>query len=290
MNVRYGNQLTDLVNSGVRHSTPSFDFSGMEAHPLGRIGRSAIILRGQGVPPGRRLRTYPSYALMLVLRGEGEYRDGRGLVEPLQAGSLVIVFPGFSHTYSPKPGQVWDELYVVFDGRIFDAWRQAGVISTARPVIQLGDPEPWRLRITDALARLERTPLQTFCDFQSILADCLSFGDASEGPEMTTWLNSAKVRLTERLSEPIDVRDIAEALGQSYESFRKKFKASTGVAPGAFRLNARLGAASDLLRFTDLTQADIADRLGFGSEFYFSAQFKRATGLSPSAFRRGDSG
>lgn len=275
----------------MRASPSNFDFSGMDMHPLGRVGRSAVILRGLGVPAGKRLRTYPSYALMLVLRGQGEYRDARGLTEPLRAGSLVIVFPGVPHTYGPTPGQVWDELYVVFDGRLFDTWCQAGVLSSNRPVIQLGDPDPWRQRITEALANRERTPMQLLCDFQTILADCLAVGSSMErGIDAEAWLTLAKARLTERMDGVIDVHRVAEGLGLSYESFRKKFRASTGFSPGAFRLNARVGAAADLLRFTDLTQADIADRLGFGNEFYFSAQFKRSTGMSPRVFRRGESG
>ena len=37
---------------------------------------------------------------------------------------------------------------------------------------------------------------------------------------------------------------------------------------------------------TGMTIAEISDKLGFSSQRYFSTAFKRATGLSPSEFRK----
>ena len=43
--------------------------------------------------------------------------------------------------------------------------------------------------------------------------------------------------------------------------------------------------ASRLLRFTDLTIGEIAYRVGYGDQLYFSRAFKRYTGLSPQISR-----
>jgi AraC-like DNA-binding protein len=43
--------------------------------------------------------------------------------------------------------------------------------------------------------------------------------------------------------------------------------------------------AARLLRFTDLTAQEIAQRVGYDDPLYFSRAFKRRYGESPSAYR-----
>lgn len=68
-----------------------------------------------------------------------------------------------------------------------------------------------------------------------------------------------------------------------------KFKALTGMTPNDFILNYRLKQAAILLRKESYLQiAEIADRLGFSSPRYFTRCFKAQYGMSPLAFRKGD--
>ncbi|WP_153676373.1 helix-turn-helix domain-containing protein, partial [Pseudomonas aeruginosa] len=48
-----------------------------------------------------------------------------------------------------------------------------------------------------------------------------------------------------------------------------------------------LEAKRDLV-YTAMTVNEIADRLGFSEPAYFTRFFKRLSGVSPSAFRKGD--
>jgi AraC-like DNA-binding protein len=43
--------------------------------------------------------------------------------------------------------------------------------------------------------------------------------------------------------------------------------------------------ASRLLRFTDLSVGEVAYRVGYSDQLYFSRAFKRYTGLAPQAYR-----
>jgi AraC family transcriptional regulator of arabinose operon len=47
----------------------------------------------------------------------------------------------------------------------------------------------------------------------------------------------------------------------------------------------RIERATQLLRVTSLSVKQIAEQVGFESPFYFSLRFKKATGISPSAYR-----
>ena len=46
-----------------------------------------------------------------------------------------------------------------------------------------------------------------------------------------------------------------------------------------------LEKAREILTFTDLRSCEIAEKIGFSDPHYFSAAFKRATGLTPREYR-----
>ena len=63
------------------------------------------------------------------------------------------------------------------------------------------------------------------------------------------------------------------------------FKRSLGESPLHCAQLLRLEQAGSLLDRTDLSVAEIAERLGYSSQFHFSRSFKQAYGLSPTAYR-----
>lgn len=54
----------------------------------------------------------------------------------------------------------------------------------------------------------------------------------------------------------------------------------------SYLLNWRMEIAKDLLRRGELTAAQIADRIGYGSGSAFSVAFHRHVGLPPSRYAR----
>ena len=55
--------------------------------------------------------------------------------------------------------------------------------------------------------------------------------------------------------------------------------------PARFRSQTRIDAAKNLLATSTMNCKEIASTVGYGSEFYFSRKFKKATGFSPTAYR-----
>ncbi len=87
------------------------------------------------------------------------------------------------------------------------------------------------------------------------------------------------------LSQPITIRDIAKAVCYSPVHVRRAFRRITGrgILPYLFTL--RLEQSRRLLRNTDLGIGEIAINAGFNNLPYFSAAFKRVSGMSPSQYR-----
>jgi AraC-like DNA-binding protein len=98
-------------------------------------------------------------------------------------------------------------------------------------------------------------------------------------------IERAKTYLAGALGRSIRLRDIARAVGASPGYLTQLFRAVEGVPLHAYLTQLRLARALvELPHAEDLTA--LALDLGFSSHSHFSARFRRAFGLTPSAFRR----
>ena len=77
----------------------------------------------------------------------------------------------------------------------------------------------------------------------------------------------------------------AAKLHISLKHFMRIFRQCHGVPPGSFVLRQRLYRACELLAQEQLPIKAVAERCGFGNEFYFSRIFKKYMLLSPSGYR-----
>ncbi|RYG48633.1 AraC family transcriptional regulator, partial [bacterium] len=232
--------------------------------PVGRLTLGGRIDGGTGVEPRRPMRTYGSFAFTFVIRGRGSYEDAYGRRESLGAGDLVLVFPEIAHTYGPPAGETWDELYFVFGGPTFETWRTHGVLNPSRPVVHTGDACLWKSRLM-ALAERPRplspgAALEELQAFLGIFAGMLALDAPQKCGEPIPWLSSALALLEAELHEDMSGEDVASRLGLGYESFRKRFVEATGIPPMRHRCQKRVAAAGELLLYTRLTCAQIAER------------------------------
>jgi AraC-like DNA-binding protein len=78
---------------------------------------------------------------------------------------------------------------------------------------------------------------------------------------------------------------VAMHLAVSEGHLSREFKKGTGKSFSDYLIDLPLDEAQRLLRCSQMTIYEIAQRVGFSSQHYFSAQFKRKTGLAPSAYR-----
>ena len=64
------------------------------------------------------------------------------------------------------------------------------------------------------------------------------------------------------------------------------FSRMTGSSPIKYLTAVRIQKSKELLRFTDDTLAEIAEKVGFSSEQYLSRVFKGLEGISPREYRK----
>ena len=81
------------------------------------------------------------------------------------------------------------------------------------------------------------------------------------------------------------VEGLARAVGMSRSAFAREFKELTGEAPLGYLTAWRMEQAAGLLRRSSLSLAQVAERVGYDSEYSFGKAFKRARQVSPGRYR-----
>lgn len=80
------------------------------------------------------------------------------------------------------------------------------------------------------------------------------------------------------------VADIVKELKISEVHFRRLFRKTHNTSPMKYVTSLRIEKAKEYLRLKELSVAEIAEKCGFASSYYFSRVFKEETGLTPTEY------
>ena len=72
----------------------------------------------------------------------------------------------------------------------------------------------------------------------------------------------------------------------SERTFKRRFKAATGLPVIEYLQNLRIEHGKSLLETSDLSVDDISEEVGYGDSSFFRRLFKRLVGITPAAYRR----
>ncbi|HET7804957.1 MAG TPA: AraC family transcriptional regulator [Pseudolabrys sp.] len=90
--------------------------------------------------------------------------------------------------------------------------------------------------------------------------------------------------IEEHLSETISLSTLSALAQLSTYHFARAFKRTLGMPPHRYHMNRRVEHAKTLLADRSVTEVALA--VGYAETSSFSSGFRRATGLSPTEFRR----
>lgn len=253
--------------------------------PLGRLTQFGRQM-SRGLQPG--FRVLGSWALVLVVSGKGVYRDAGGVEATLKRGSAILVFPELGHHYGPPAGEgPWEEIYIVFEGPVFDLWRARGLLHSGHPVYHDLPLDMWlgyleKFRVVPP-GSPEGSVLYEMINVQRCLAELAA---ARGGPGPRSPLARAGGLIS---SDPMGAPRggaLAAACAMGYESFRKKFVSYFGVSPDTFRRQRLMEKACALLQDPGVTNREAAQILGLSDEYHFSKMFRQVMGETPKGFKQ----
>lgn len=79
---------------------------------------------------------------------------------------------------------------------------------------------------------------------------------------------------------------LSQKLGADYSYLSSLFSSIEGITLEKYVILQRIERAKELLTYNELSLNEIADKLGYSSAQHLSGQFKKSTGLTPSAYKQ----
>lgn len=92
--------------------------------------------------------------------------------------------------------------------------------------------------------------------------------------------------ITRKLNAGLTVAELAEAFNMNRDVLSKKFASDFGIPLKRFISTQLANSAANLLTETSDSISEIAEKLGFSDQYYFSRFFSKHKGISPAKFRK----
>jgi AraC-like DNA-binding protein len=243
-----------------------------------------------GFMPGKASRvdwTFHTLNFSFILAGAGTYL-WRGRILRVESPAVIQQFPGEKMDYGPDAGTTWREVYVVYDARCAPRLRSAGHYRPDRPLWAIANAGP----VLRAAAEREGDGPVDRIDriAERMVYESLVGGapDAADRAASTIAGIQSLARADPGL--PHDFEALARRRGLSLTSFRRHWLARVGMPPARWLRGVRMREACRLLAETRLPIGEIARRVGFDDELYFSRRFHADRGMTATAYRRTFSG
>ena len=245
----------------------------LENHP--KVYRSVV--------SGRTLR---DYEIVYITKGRGKFHS-QGQEFTIIPGTIIILFPGIQHAYKPDVETGWDEYWVGIQGPYIDALLNEEVISPSKPVYYVGLHDVLVSHYIKIFDRIKKQrpcyQMRTSTNIAMLLADIISYDRKQEQVcHSDSLIEKIKFIFEQNLYNNIDLEEVADQLKMSSCYLGEVFKSYTGMTPYQYFLHLKVNKAKEFLERDELSIKEIAFKLAFDDQFYFSRLFKKKTGVPPS--------
>ncbi|GIT81326.1 AraC family transcriptional regulator [Leifsonia sp. LS1] len=203
------------------------------------------------------------------------------------AGTAVIIPGGTPHRYASSERSPWTIWWCHVAGTDVPELVAETGATADRPTIALKESEKPVALIDEIITAMERdiSPIRLLGAAGNAWKLLTQIAVDRTLPERGDPLERAMTYIQERLDGAIKVPDLAAMLGISASHLSALFRSATGGGVLAYHTGLRMARARTLLDATALPVSTIATSLGFHDPLYFSRQFRKVHGLSPSQYR-----
>ena len=238
--------------------------------------------------------THEYTEIMLITDGQGtQIIDGTSY--QVKAGDVVLLNQYCIHAEQSNKTDPVSLVTCKLDKLKISGMRAGQIVSDSlSPIISSGSMFE---ELTDCFNEMYYE--KSFSDeYSNILIDanlqrmfCMIFRLMKEAPiihkseRIDNLIYSVKQYIDEHYTEDISLEFLSSHFFVSVSFLVHAFKREIGKSPINYLIDRRIGEAQRYLSFTNISVAEISERIGYENVSYFNKVFLKRTGFQPSVFR-----
>ncbi len=227
------------------------------------------------------------YVFEFILSGQGTVVYNSKVFHP-SAGDIYILHQGSNHVYYSDREDPWIKIWFNARGRLIKHLIDAYELGSVNHIqgLDLG------ILFNELYERLQSkkdSSEEKLSGAAVVLHEMIQ--------QIYLWVNQSKsVNNSEafkikhfldlHVEDDVSLQDLGRYVFRSPAQVIRMFKKQFGKTPYDYLLEKRMQTAKLLLKNTNLMVKEIAFKLNFTDEHYFSNRFKEKTGMSPNEFRK----
>ncbi|MHA7967481.1 AraC family ligand binding domain-containing protein [Paenibacillus sp. CAU 1782] len=262
-------------------------------------GLPHVLFSGESqTKPGHRLgpKVYDFYLMHLVLSGKGVFTVN-GESHELSAGHTFLIAPEQLISYESHPSDPWKYRWIAFKGNSAPQLAADAGFQTNSQLLHMADIRKASVLYRRIYAAFRKSRPSVALEASATLLLLLAlYGETNVTGEGVTPLREAESErlykqivhyMSTQYAYPVSIERMSESLGYNRAYLSRLFKRHTGLSPVSFLLKLRLDKAKLMLRERpELTVEQVAASVGLQDALYFSKQFRKQHGASPTAYRK----
>ena len=239
------------------------------------------------------LHTHPFTELFYVVDGKGEFNI-QGQRFPVKPNDFVIINPQVEHTELSSPDEPLEYIVLGINGLSFSNLTPVSEGGHPFSFFNLRDEQKDILRYLNAMvqeATSQQMSYELVCHnlLEILLIKILRHQhfdlEVGKQSKATKDISFIKHYLETYYHESIQLEDLASMTHLSRFYISHSFKKEIGMSPMEYLIDIRIKESKILLRTTNYSISQVADIVVFTTPTYFSKQFRKSTGISPTDYR-----
>lgn len=236
------------------------------------------------------------YLFHYVLSGTGILMadDAKGITQTysVRSGQGFLIFPEQITTYYADQHSPWEYSWIEFDGlRVKEALSLTD-FSLNHPIYHPHSKDLQEQMVKEMNYIISHPKESSFHLLGHLYLFFDYFIQSAKSTRLTQsskmsdyYIQEAIHYMEQNFQNDISIEEIAAVCGINRSYLGKIFRNSIGRSPQEFLMNYRMVKATELLKLTTLSIADIGTAVGYGNPLHFSRAFKNIYGVSPREWR-----
>lgn len=236
------------------------------------------------------------YLFHYVLSGTGTLMadDAKGITQTysVRSGQGFLIFPEQITTYYADRHSPWEYSWIEFDGlRVKEALSLTD-FSLNHPIYHPHSKDLQEQMVKEMNYIISHPKESSFHLLGHLYLFFDYFIQSAKSTRLTQsskmsdyYIQEAIHYMEQNFQNDISIEEIAAVCGINRSYLGKIFRNSIGRSPQEFLMNYRMVKATELLKLTTLSIADIGTAVGYGNPLHFSRAFKNIYGVSPREWR-----